>query len=129
MPLLHICEGAMSGVWYPTPDDVMLLCQSVMRRAKETLAHTATESAGGVAELSHTVSVPDTRQRAEAYAEAKAGALGESVAALQAATQVEPLGGGYDMAVETLALACFAATQLARQARCPPRFLVRAVRY
>ena len=45
------------------------------------------------------------------------GALGNAVAALQAATQAEPLGSGYDMAVETLALACAAATQLARQAR------------
>jgi hypothetical protein len=51
------------------------------------------------------------------------------VAALQAATQVEPLGGGYDMAVETLALACFAAAQLARQARCPPRSLLRTVSF
>lgn len=47
------------------------------------------------------------------------GALGGAVAALQAATQAEPLGSGYDMAVETLALACAAATQLARQARHP----------
>lgn len=46
-------------------------------------------------------------------------ALGGAVAALQAATQAEPLGSGYDMAVETLALACAAATQLARQARRP----------
>ncbi len=51
------------------------------------------------------------------------------MAALQAATQVEPLGGGYDMAVETLALACFAAAQLARQARCPPRSLLRTVSF
>ncbi|KAK9838506.1 hypothetical protein WJX81_003780 [Elliptochloris bilobata] len=51
----------------------------------------------------------------EAYAEAKMGALGGALAALQAATQAEPLGSGYDMAVETLALACYAASQLARQ--------------
>ena len=43
------------------------------------------------------------------------GALGSALAALQEAMQAQPLDSGYDMAVETLALACYAATQLARQ--------------
>ena len=42
-------------------------------------------------------------------------ALGSAVATLQQAAQEQPLGSCYDMAVETLALACYAATQLARQ--------------
>ena len=42
-------------------------------------------------------------------------ALGSAVAALQEAAQAQPLDSNYDMAVETLALACYAATQLARQ--------------
>lgn len=52
---------------------------------------------------------------ADAYAEDKMAALGSAVAALQEAAQAQPLNNNYDMAVETLALACYAATQLARQ--------------